>query len=258
MAEQPAFDPEHLVADLKAALMFFTRLPVPGGVAMAEGAFARAMWAAPLAGVVVGAIGAFAYWIAFKLHLPPWPAAVLALAATVAASGALHEDGLADVADGFGGGKTVERKLEIMRDSRIGTYGVCALILSFMLRAGALAAIADPRLVAFALVAAHAASRATLPAFMTAVPPARTDGLSARAGAPPKESVGVAAAVGVILLALMLGIGAGMMALVAVLLAFIVLWWLCERQINGQTGDVLGALQQAAEILILLVAATRT
>ena len=257
MAEKAAFDPEYLVAELKAALMFFTRLPIPNGAAMEEGSLARATWAAPVAGVVVGLIGALVYWIAWKLNLPPLPSAVLALAATAAVTGALHEDGLADVADGFGGGKTVERKLEIMRDSRIGTYGVCALILSFMLRAGAIAALADPKLVAFALVAAHAASRATLPAFMTAVPPARTDGLSAGAGSPPKESIGIAAAIGVLMLALMLGIGSGIIAIVFVLLGFVFLWWLCERQIKGQTGDVLGALQQAAEILVLLTAAAR-
>jgi adenosylcobinamide-GDP ribazoletransferase len=257
MAAKVTFDPEHLTADLRAALMFFTRLPIPSAAPMEEGALARATWAAPMAGIVVGLVGALVYWIAWKFSLPPLPAAMLALAATVAVTGALHEDGLADVADGFGGGKTVERKLEIMRDSRIGTYGVCALILSFMLRASALAAIADPKLIAFALVAAHAASRATLPAFMTVVPPARTDGLSASAGTPPNESVGIAAAIGIIMLALMLGIGSGIIALIFVLLGFVVLWWLCERQVNGQTGDVLGTLQQTGEILILLTAAAR-
>ena len=78
------------------------------------------------------------------MHLPPLPAAALAVAATVAVTGALHEDGLADVADGFGGGATRERKLEIMRDSRIGTYGVCALILSFILRISATDELGDP------------------------------------------------------------------------------------------------------------------
>lgn len=257
MTETRTWDADALLADLKATLGFFTRLPVSHLGPMEDGGLARALWAAPVAGIVVGLIGALVYWIAWKLNLPALPAAMLALAATVAVTGALHEDGLADVADGFGGGKTVERKLEIMRDSRIGTYGVCALILSFMLRAGALAAIADPKLVAFALVAAHAASRALLPAFMTAVPPARTDGLSASAGSPPNESIGIAAAIGVIMLALMLGIGSGLIALVFVLLGFVSLWWLCERQINGQTGDVLGALQQTGEILVLLTAAAR-
>ena len=116
------------------------------------------------------------------MHLPPLPAAALAVAATVAVTGALHEDGLADVADGFGGGATRERKLEIMRDSRIGTYGVCALILSFILRISALTNLGDPALVTAVLVAAHAAARAPIPAFMRLVPAARTDGLSADAG----------------------------------------------------------------------------
>src|SRR5690349_9302793 len=164
--ETRTWDADALLADLKAAFGFFTRLPVAQLGPLREGGLPRPLWPAPAAGVVVGRAGALVYWIAWKFNLPPLPCAMLALAATVAVTGALHEDGLADVADGFGGGKTVERKLEIMRDSRIGTYGVCALILSFMLRAGALAAIADPKLVAFALAAAHAMSRAALPAFM--------------------------------------------------------------------------------------------
>src|SRR5258705_12805211 len=97
MAEKAAFDPQYLVADLRAALMFFTRLPIPNGAPMEEGALARATWAAPVAGVVVGLIGALIYWIAWKLNLPPLPAAMLALAATVAPTGAPHEDRLADV-----------------------------------------------------------------------------------------------------------------------------------------------------------------
>ncbi|WP_338320010.1 adenosylcobinamide-GDP ribazoletransferase, partial [Bradyrhizobium ottawaense] len=128
--------------------------------------------------------------------------------------GALHEDGLADTADGLGGGRTRERKLEIMRDSRIGTYGVCALILSFGLRWSALAAIADPLLVAFALCAAHAAARAGVPAFMSLVPPARPDGLSASAGSPPGRSVAIAFALGTLALALALGPGKALVGLI--------------------------------------------
>ena len=86
------------------------------------------------------------------------------MAATLAVTGCLHEDGFADTADGLGGGATRERKLEIMRDSRIGTYGVCALTVSLLLRASALAYLADPALVAAALIAVHGAARATMPA----------------------------------------------------------------------------------------------
>src|SRR6266849_5449991 len=155
-----------LVSDLAISLAFCTRLPVWHPAPFGGPDIARASWAMPLAGVLVGAIGALAYGLAHALGLPVLAAAALALAATLAATGCLHEDGLADTTDGLGGGATRERKLEIMRDSRIGTYGACALVLSLMLRWSALASIADPPAVALALVAAHAAARASLPAFM--------------------------------------------------------------------------------------------
>src|SRR6202030_2053805 len=99
------------------------------------------------------------YAVAHKIGSPPWVAAALAVAATLAVTGALHEDGLADTADGFGGGDTREQKLAIMRDSRIGTYGVCALILSLLIRADAIASLTEIALVAPALIAAHVGAR---------------------------------------------------------------------------------------------------
>jgi adenosylcobinamide-GDP ribazoletransferase len=200
-------------------------------------------------------VGAAVYELAGALHLPPMLAATLAVAATAAVTGALHEDGLADTADGFGGGVTRERKLEIMRDSRIGTYGVCALILSFILRIAALASLGDPGLAAAVLVAAHAGGRAPIPAFMRFVPAARADGMSADAGRPPQASATVALLLGFVALVVGLGLGGG--AIVAVLLgvAFVFMAWLCHRQIGGQTGDVLGALEQTGEIVVMLVAA---
>ncbi len=135
------------------------------GRPIAKGELSRALWAAPVVGAVVGGlVGAAVYGFAHSLHIPPLPAAALAVAATAAVTGALHEDGLADVADGFGGGATRERKLDIMRDSRIGTYGVCALMLSFMLRVGALASLGDPASVAAALICAGSCRGARRPA----------------------------------------------------------------------------------------------
>src|SRR5258708_6404667 len=122
--------------ELKVCVIFLTRMPLPMPMTIVKGDVSRALWAAPVVGSVVGAVGAAVYWLMHLLHVPDFPAAALAVVATVAATGALHEDGLADVADGFGGGGTRERQLEIMRDSRIGTYGVFALVLSFMLRVG--------------------------------------------------------------------------------------------------------------------------
>ncbi|UWU74188.1 adenosylcobinamide-GDP ribazoletransferase [Bradyrhizobium huanghuaihaiense] len=246
---------QDIIADLRMAASFVTILPVAPSKPAADGTVARATWALPVAGLLVGLIGALAYKIAIRFGLTPNLAALLALATTALITGALHEDGLADTADGLGGGRTRERKLEIMRDSRIGTYGVCALILSFGLRWSALAAIASPSAVALALCAAHTAARAGVPAFMSLVPPARPDGLSASAGAPPGRSVAIAFAVGTLVLALALGPAKALVGLILLSLAGLLLARLAIRQIGGQTGDVLGAFEQTGEILILLVAA---
>jgi adenosylcobinamide-GDP ribazoletransferase len=240
--------------ELSAAIAFETRLPI-GHVATDAGTnLAAAAWALPVAGVVIGIIAAIVYALAHKLGLAPWPAAALALAASFAVSGGLHEDGLADTADGFGGGKTSERKLEIMRDSRIGTFGVAALIISFALRAGAMAEFSDPRAVAAALIAAHTGGRAIMPALMALLPPARNDGLSFAAGRPELPQAAIAAAIGFVVLIGCIGfafaiIAAIMLAVVTALTAL-----LSQRQIGGQTGDVIGALEQIGEIVILLVA----
>src|SRR5215467_2147821 len=120
-AMSPVISPSQLAADLSAAVLFCTRLPVPGAATITGADIARASWALPVAGAIVGLIAAAVYWLARAAGLPPLPAAALTIAAGVLATGCLHEDGLADAADSLGGG-TRARKLEIMRDSRIGTY----------------------------------------------------------------------------------------------------------------------------------------
>jgi adenosylcobinamide-GDP ribazoletransferase len=246
---------KEIIADLRIAASFVTILPLASAKPAETGAIARATWALPVAGLLVGLLGALAYGLASRCGLAPTLAALLALATTALVTGALHEDGLADTADGLGGGRTRDRKLEIMRDSRIGTYGVCALILSFGLRWAALAAIADPLGVALALCAAHAGARAGVPAFMALVPPARSDGLSAGAGQPPGRSVVLALVFGTIVLAVAFGGSKALAGLILLSLAGLVLARLALRQIGGQTGDILGAFEQIGEILILLVAA---
>src|ERR1700679_2679481 len=126
--------------DIADALRFFTRLRVGEPSLNASLDIDRIAWAAPVAGVAVGLIGALALALATLLGLPMLLRAGLATAALVVATGALHEDGLADVADGFGGGATPARKLEIMRDSRVGAYGAIAIALALILRVGALTA----------------------------------------------------------------------------------------------------------------------
>jgi adenosylcobinamide-GDP ribazoletransferase len=240
--------------ELKIGFIFLTRLPLSHSEPMEKGALSRSLWTAPVVGVAVALAGAVVYAVATALHVPPLAAAALAVAATILLTGGLHEDGLADVADGFGGGGTRERKLEIMRDSRIGTYGVCALILSLVLRIAALVNLGDPALVALGLIAAHAGGRASIPVFMQFVPPARPDGLSAEAGVPPGESSLAAALIGAVVLIFCLGFSTGLVAIVLLAGACAFLGWLCRKQIEGQTGDVLGALEQAGEVIVLLVA----
>jgi len=246
---------EALNTDLKVGLAFLTRLPFAGTPSASGADVARASWNFPVIGVGIGLIGAFVVWIADGLGLHPFISGTLAIAAIVLITGCLHEDGLADMVDGFGGGGSPMLKLEIMRDSRVGVYGTSALILSFMLRAGAIASLADPSFIAPALIAAEAGARATMPLFMRLVPPARQDGLSAKAGKPPQRAALIATLIGFIVLVLCLGFGGGLLAAMLVAVAIVVLAWLCMSQIGGQTGDVLGAVEQVSEVLILLVAA---
>lgn len=250
----PAQAIARLARDLAFCFVFFTRLPVPVPVGIAEARLATSIWAAPIAGLAVALLSAGAYALALRVGLVPAIAAALALVAGLLATGCLHEDGLADVADGFGGGRDRERKLAIMRDSRIGTYGASALALSLLLRWSALAALAEPRAVLLALIAAHMGSRGILPAFMHAVPPARAEGLSANAGQPAFPVALAAVLLGACSVFLCFGFRPGFVAVALLSLAALGMAWACRRQVGGQTGDVLGALEQGGEVTVLLVA----
>jgi adenosylcobinamide-GDP ribazoletransferase len=246
----PGRGAQDIVDDIAICLAFYTRLPVR----LADGkSFADAQWAAPVAGLVVGATGWLAFFLADACGLPPAISGALAVASTVFVTGALHEDGLADTADGFGGGSTRERKLEIMRDSRIGTFGALALLFSVLLRSAALSALATPTLVFGALVASHAVARALMPVFMRLAPPARADGLSANTGAIPDSSAIAAALIGGGGL-LFLGVSGAVLAALALAILLFAARHVCRHQIGGQTGDVLGAVEQLSEITVLLIA----
>jgi adenosylcobinamide-GDP ribazoletransferase len=232
--------------DIADALRFFTRLPVgePGPGAPLD--LNRIAWAAPVAGLAVGLIGALILALTALLGLPALLRAGLTTAALVAATGGLHEDGLADVADGFGGGATRATKLEIMRDSRIGTYGAIALALALILRIGALAAALDGGFwrAALSLTLVAALSRACALAPLALLPPARADGAGAALAAASGSSLVIALAVGIVALGLAHALlaalmsGAGALGVVA----------FARRAIGGQTGDVAGAAQQCSEI----------
>lgn len=255
----PTFDAARLLADMRICLGLLSRILVARtedeDADGSDAAVARACWAFPAAGAVIGVIGAVILVLAGAVGLPPWAAALLAVGATAAASGALHEDGLADVADGLAGGFTRADKLAIMRDSRIGTYGTLALILSVGLRAAALTAIAAPWAAAAALIAAHAGARACLPAVMRALPLARPDGLAVDAGTPEPATVATGLGLGALIALVILGPGTAAVAVAAAAVAAAAMAALARRQIGGYSGDVLGAVEQAAEIAILLAVA---
>ncbi|MCU4653650.1 adenosylcobinamide-GDP ribazoletransferase [Roseibacterium sp. SDUM158016] len=235
--------------DAGAALMLLTRLPVPGAFASDRGA--RAAWAWPLAGALVAALAWAAGAALEALGLPPVVAAGAALATLVVLTGGLHEDGLADCADGFWGGHTRARRMEILKDSRIGSYGVIALVLGLGMRWAAMTLLYEAYFALPAMLAAAMLSRATMAAVMGSLPFARQDGLAVHVGHPPIAAValGVAVALGGSIVALG---GAGLVPALAAGASASAVAAVARAKLGGQTGDVLGASQQAAEIAALL------
>lgn len=256
MAESPhipANPPRGWLADLHLAATFLTRLPLPDPGTVPPGGLAAAMRCFPLVGAGLGlAAGLIA--AAASTVLPPLAAALLAVLGLVLATGALHEDGLADFADGLGARGGPERRLDVMRDSRNGAFGVLALVFSVALRAAAIAAIAGAGAKIGALIAAAAVSRALIPLAMRRLPPARPDGLAALAGRPGADCALAAFAIG----AMIAGLGLGLAALPAIacaVLAGLGVAELARNRLGGYTGDVLGAVAQAAETALLLATA---
>ncbi|MFC7049985.1 adenosylcobinamide-GDP ribazoletransferase [Emcibacter nanhaiensis] len=240
------------VRDIAAALMVLTRLPVSWEkLSDHPPDISRSLWAYPLVGLLVSAVGGLMYWGAQMLLLPPLVSILLALAAMMAFTGAFHEDGLADVADGFGGGLTRERKLEIMRDSRVGTYGALALLISIGLKTVALAAMSVSGAIA-ALLVSGAMSRLMIVLALRLFPPARKDGLAAETEKP--TTARLTGALGIALLPglLLLRWPAVLLCLLLSLVVAYSLGKLAVKQVGGITGDILGAIQQISEIAILL------
>ena len=242
--------------DLILALVWLTRLPVGRWLPANPPPLARAAWAFPLVGLVLGlaASGVFAgvIWLGLGQVL----AAILAVATLIWLSGGLHEDGLADLADGMGG-QSREQRLEIMRDSRIGSYGALTLGLVMALRITALSQIPITAAIA-ALLAIAALSRAGMVVAMASLPPARRDGLGQAAGRPLPLSVAMALILGISACAAASffgfwpGYGVAVAVVLACLLAQAFVQILALRKLGGLTGDVLGAVQQAGETAALL------
>jgi adenosylcobinamide-GDP ribazoletransferase len=201
-------------------------------------------------------MGGLAYWLAHSVGMPPLLASAWTLAATMITTGALHEDGLADTVDGFGGGASPTRKMDIMRDSHIGSFGALALLLSVIVRVAAIAALRQPSLVVTAIIPAGVLGRSGIVLLLLVLRSARDDGMGASMGKPQTKSaavgLGLAIAASFVSLptlpaiaAVMLGLGSSLaMAKIA------------HTQIGGYTGDVLGASEVITECVVLTVIAS--
>jgi adenosylcobinamide-GDP ribazoletransferase len=231
------------VTGLVGALGLLTRLPVVSRTI--AGRDASIAWF-PLVGLLLGLAAALAYAVA-SVVLPPVLAATIAIGCLILLTGALHEDGLADAADAWGGGTTREETLRILRDPGVGTYGALAIGFSLLVRVAALAVL-TPSVALLGLPAFHAVSRAATVALLATTPAARTDGLGADAR---RSATRARAAVAVVLATAASLALIGLLAVAAMAVALVVtvaVRLVAMRRIGGITGDVLGATEQLVEI----------
>ncbi|MEK9672171.1 MAG: adenosylcobinamide-GDP ribazoletransferase [Rhodospirillaceae bacterium] len=245
-----------LMDQVRLALAFLTRIPSGVNHDGGTGALARAAWAFPLIGVLIGGLGGGVVMLTSGSGLHPLACALLALAVMAAVTGALHEDGLADFADGLGG-QTRERRLDIMADPRIGAFGVLALIFSVGLRSTALMSLSGPGIACATMIAAAGLSRAGMVLAMHWLSPARQGGLGHGAGRPSQTVTIAAVALGLAAAVPLLWInGVGVIGILgAAFAAALFTGWAMHAALGGQTGDGLGAQQQATETAIYLAAA---
>ena len=245
------------------ALGFFTRIPVPNFVDFQESELNHSTKYFPLIGIIVGVIGAASFALSAEF-LPQNIAVLISMATTIYLTGAFHEDGLADSADGLGGGWGRERILTIMQDSRLGTYGAVALFLMLFAKFQLLNSL-NSYFVSFALIAGHALSRLCAVYIMASLSYTKLEG-KAKPLATQVNMVGLLVAnvfgllplfaiIGLLVVnnhALEITIKFGLMALIPVLISWV--WWRhkINKWLGGYTGDTLGAMQQIAELAFYL------
>ncbi|MQY42703.1 adenosylcobinamide-GDP ribazoletransferase [Epibacterium sp. SM1969] len=244
------FDPR----DILVSHILLTRLPIPR---LSDKCFARqnhAVWAFPLAGISVATLCVALAYIAAILGFSAPFLAGLVLITSIVLTGAMHEDGLADVADGFWGGFDRARRLEIMKDSHIGTYGVLALIMVSIMRWSALSSLFrdNGTSALWLLLPVAALSRAVLPAMMYKLPDARPSGLAQSVGRPGLAAVIAALFIALVTALLILGPFKTLVLSIVSVLIVLALAFLALRKIGGKTGDVLGTAQQLTELSCLL------
>ena len=249
--------------DLRYAVAFLTILPVAPSRPAAEiegeqasgDCLRRSTVFFPLVGAGIGLVAGLMLIGAFELGLQPLSCALIGLASAALLTGALHEDGLADFFDGLGVSGSAEKRLAVMRDSRIGTFGTLAVVFGIGIRASILSGLSSADLAMAALIAGGAASRSMMPIAMRWQRPARTQGLSANAGAPSWPQVIAACAIAFIIALVTVGLWGSLAIGGAVAFAVLLIAMIAQKAFGGQTGDVLGAMQVAAETVALATVA---
>ena len=246
------------LAELQLAFMLLTRLPA-GTLTSQLPELAHARWAFPIVGCIVGGIIAASYIILSLLLLPSFAAAILAITAGLFSTGAIHEDGLADCADGFGGGQNREKKLAIMRDSAIGSYGTLSLIIIMGLRILLLSMLPAKLEIVTPIIICAVISRYAMVGYLCLLPAARQDGLGNQASGNQTSGDNISA----LLLAGLIALPAfvtGAFGLIYVIIAIVsvaLIWGVIAKyQLGGQTGDVCGAGQIICETAGWLIIAT--
>ncbi len=250
--------PVDFLTDIARSTGFLSRLPVPGRFFDGDdGRMERTPAGFAIAGLIVAALPALALWVTGSGH-GPLLAAVIATGLLVALTGALHEDGLGDTADGLGGGRDRERALAIMKDSRIGSYGALALMLSLLVRVTALTALVSAQsagVAALAMLGSAALSRGAMVWHWRALAPAKPDGVAARVGQPGQAALVLALGSGLLaFLVLILPHVSLLRVVAAVLAAFLavsVFNMRVKSRLGGHTGDTIGATQQICDMVLL-------
>jgi len=245
--------------DIARATGFLSRLPMPARhFTDHDGSLSRASGMFPIAGLIIALCPGLVLLILSMFNANAALTVLIILTGLVCLTGALHEDGLADSADAFGARGGREHMLEIMKDSRIGTYGVLALMMSFALRAIALTIILSVIggwNTFLLLLAVAAASRAAMVWHWNTLPAARHDGVAASVGAPEEGAWKLALLFGGVLFIVLVALSSGLISALlslAILIAAAQQWTsLVRTKLGGHTGDTIGATQQIAETLCL-------
>jgi adenosylcobinamide-GDP ribazoletransferase len=246
---------QSIFGDIAAAFMLLSRFPVSYQFAAdSPPDFIRSLWAFPLVGLVIGGFGGIILALSTALNLPPFVCGALCVGVMAFASGAMHEDGLADTADGFGGGRTADDKMRIMHDSHIGSYGVLALCLSTVIRISLFAAIAAADFLSWELIclvaAIAAGARWQVLIALKAFPIAAGAKLSKITGRPAFIAMLFSASIWLLPFVSLTTISAAAISGGAIIIGSLMLGRLAMRQIEGISGDVMGAMIILAEIIL--------